>query len=181
LSSTLDLTSKRGLGLWVTGDGSGATMVIRLSRFLPKGRDYVVPINFTGRRWIEIPTGEQGWRAENWGYTSETTKNFDYLYVKHVSIWVGHLPANTTCNILVEDLTALAEVSQPLVNPTITLGGQSVDINGTIATENHFILEPDGTFTVYDEWWNGVYTQQLASALLPSSLASFSIQSASSS
>ncbi|MDF7827075.1 hypothetical protein P4B35_23835, partial [Pontiellaceae bacterium B12227] len=32
LSSTLDLTSKRGLGLWVTGDGSGATMVIRLSR-----------------------------------------------------------------------------------------------------------------------------------------------------
>ncbi|MDF7827107.1 hypothetical protein P4B35_23995, partial [Pontiellaceae bacterium B12227] len=181
LSSTLDLTSKRGLGLWVTGDGSGATMVIRLSRFLPKGRDYVVPINFTGRRWIEIPTGEQGWRAETWGFANETLKYFDYNLVKHVSIWVGHLPANTSCNILVEDLTALAEIQEPLVNPTVTLGEQSLSVNITIPAENHFILEADGTFTVYDEWWNGVYTQQLASALLPSSLASFSIQSASSS
>jgi hypothetical protein len=155
--------------------------VIRLRRGSGQARDYVVPINFTGRRWIEIPTGEQGWRVKNWGWAIATRQTLDYQYISSISIGFGHIPANKSCSVLVEGMTALAETAEALVNPTITLGGQLVSITGTIATENHFILDPNGTFTVYDQLWNVVFTRQLSSRLLPANLTSFRMQSASSS
>jgi hypothetical protein len=75
----------------------------------------------------------------------------------------------------------LAEIHEALVSPAIVLGEQSVPVSGTIDTGNHFILDPDGRFTVYDELWRVVSTEHLGSGLLPTDLASFSIQSGSSS
>ena len=175
----INLTTNRGLGLWVTGDNSGATLVIRLSRG-GGGRDYVVPINFTGRRWIVIPSCEAGWRVSNWGWTWMAGQTIDYQYIDNIKIGIGHIPASTTCSVKVDGLVAMKETAEGLVNPTITLGGQSVNVTGTIASGNNFILEPNGLFTVYTTNWVGVSTQQL-SGLLPASLTSFKMQSASSS
>jgi autotransporter-associated beta strand protein len=179
ISPLRDLSANRGLGLWVTGDNSGATLVLRLQRST-QSRDHVVPINFTGRRWIEIPTGEQGWRVKNWGWALATIHSLDYRYIDSIRIGIGHIPANTNCSVVLDGLVAMKETAEALVNPTITLGGQSVGVSGTIASGNHFILAPSGLFTVYNANWNVVSTQQL-SGLLPASLTSFSMQSASSS
>ena len=178
VSPSLDLAANRGIGLWVTGDGSGANLVIRLTQ--SEARDYVVPLNFTDRRWIEIPFGEAAWRVRDWGWTKSTRKLMDYSRIKSIQIGIGHIPASTSSSVLVEDLTALSETHEALVNPTLTLGGQTVSVNGSIDCENHFILDEDGLFTVYDAHWNALSEQQLA-VLLPSSLTTFKMESASSS
>ncbi|MBL7106335.1 MAG: hypothetical protein ISS77_01845 [Phycisphaerae bacterium] len=180
VSPLLNMENNRGLGFWLTGDGSGATLIIRIYRN-GTARDYAVSINFTGQKWIEIPTGEQAWRVRDWGWALATRKYMDYRYVNQIGIGIGYIPANTICNVALSGLTAMSEIKESMVSPTITLGEQSVNITGTIDTENHFILDPDGTFTIYDELWNVVYTEQLGSGLLPSNLSSFRIQSGSSS
>lgn len=179
ISPNLNLKAHRGIGLWVTGDGSGATLVIRLSKH-GRSRDYVVPINFTDRRWIEIASGEAAWRARDWGWTTTSRKFLDYGNINAIKIGMGHVPANTTCSVLVEGLTALAETPEALVDPVITLGEQSVSVDGSIDTENHFILDESGLFTVYDRNWNALSEQQL-DVLLPTSLTTFKMESASAS
>ena len=58
-SAPLNFTRHQGIGLFVDGDGSGATLVVRLLSG-NVARDYAVPLTFTGKQWIEIPAGEQG-------------------------------------------------------------------------------------------------------------------------
>ena len=179
ISPNLDLRAHRGIGLWVTGDGSGATLVIRLSRGV-SSRDYVVPVNFTGRRWIEIASGEAAWRARDWGWTKTSRKFLDYGNIKAIKVGMGHVPANTTCSVLLEGLTALAETPEALVDPILTLGEQSVSVDGSIDVENHFVLDENGRFTVYDRHWNALSEQQL-NVMLPSDLTTFKMESVSSS
>jgi hypothetical protein len=57
------MSGHRAVGMWPTGDGSGAIYMLRL----PGNRDYPVPINFQGRRYIEIPSGEAYWADAAWG------------------------------------------------------------------------------------------------------------------
>ena len=177
-TGVLDLSGHTGLGMYVTGDGSGATLVVRLKQNL--ARDYTIPINFTGRKWVEIPTGEQGWRLRNWGWSSSTKKTISYNSIKTISIGIGYLPSNTSCSVVIDGLQALDEISEPMVNPTITVGNQSVSVSGTIETGNHFILDQDGGFTIYDEHWN-IISSVFAGSLQPADLATFSMQSTASS
>ena len=137
-------------------------VTIRLARG-GTGRDYVVPIAFTGERWIEIPTGEQGWRVRDWGWTKGTRKSFDYSQVSEVVIGLGHLPPRTSPSVQVRGLTALKEIHSPIVGPRMKLGAQSLSLppDVSIACEHHFILDPDGTFTIYDSNWNRLNQQRL--------------------
>lgn len=47
----VDMTQQRGLGLWVTGDNSGALVLVELGR-----RDYVLPIDFNAAGTSKFPT-----------------------------------------------------------------------------------------------------------------------------
>jgi len=175
----IDLSANRGIGVWVTGDSSGASLVIRINS--GKGRDYVVPINFKGKRWIEIPNGEQGWRVKNWGWTNQTHKTCGFNKVGEVMIGLGHMPPETNSKVVVEGLTALFEEQETFVKPTITLGNKSVQLSSSIDTENHFTLDPDGKFTVYDPSWNVVFREKVENFFLPlSKTTTFEMKSASS-
>jgi len=62
----LDMSDARGIGCTVSGAGSGAVLVISIGEH--HKRDYVVPIDFTGTREIEIPSGEVAWGHAKWGW-----------------------------------------------------------------------------------------------------------------
>lgn len=47
----LDFSNHQGIGMFVDGDGSGGTLVFRVISG-NVGRDYAVPLNFTGRQWV---------------------------------------------------------------------------------------------------------------------------------
>lgn len=145
----VDLSANRTLGMWVEGDASNALLVVQL----PK-RDYVVPINFKGRRYIEIPHGEAAWAEGLWGWRMATWKHADYSKNPDLKIGFGKVPASTQANITVGGIKALKEQATQLVNPVIHCGTQSVKVFGTIQTGQYLEYKGGDTANVYDNNWN---------------------------
>ena len=146
-SLNADLSSRRGLGMWVTGDESGALLLVQVG-----SRDYVVSIDFKGRRYIEIPNGEVSWANGDWGWRMDTKTN-NYAKVHQVKIGFGQLPAHSSATVTVEQLTALGEVSKPLVNPVVNTGIGWIRLHGSVPC-GYFLQYVGGRkATVYDENW----------------------------
>ncbi len=147
-SLAVDMTRRRGLGLWVTGDSSGALLLVQLG-----SRDYVVPIDFTGRRYVEISNGEVSWASSAWGWRMET-KSTDYAKVHRVKIGFGELPPRSQATVKVEQLTALGEIHVALENPVVRVGAGQLRVRGTIP-RGHFLQYTGGDKAVlYDENWH---------------------------
>merc|ERR1712157_513107 len=175
----IDLSSHGGIGLYVEGDNSGATLVIRLST-IQHARDYAIPINFSGRKWIEVPNCEQGWRLRNWSWSAKTKKFCDFRKISEISIGLGYIPANTKANVSIEHLQALEEILEPIENATITVGDHSVALDSVINPYNHFTVHSEGNFTVYDENWN-MLSVEFVGEFLPSDISDFLMESKTSS
>ena len=146
--ANMDLGGRRGIGLRVTGDGSGALLLFAIS-----GRDYVVPIDFTGARDIVIPNGEAAWASGHWGWRMET-KSVDYRRQRSCRLGVARLPAKGRASILVENLQALAEIPTRLENPVIRTGAGSLHVRGVVASGELLTYEGGAFATVFDENWN---------------------------
>ena len=175
-SAPLNFTRHQGVGLFVDGDGSGATLVVR---FISGNvaRDYAVPLTFTGKQWIEIPAGEQGWSVRNWGPTGKgavvwVAMNYDKI--TDVAVGIGYLPANTTSTVTISGLQALSEIAASIVDPKITVGDQTVQAKGTLSTYDQFTLDHDGTFTIYDSAWYFISNCSVG-AFHPTNLTSFAM------
>ncbi len=145
---TVDMTHRRGLGMWVTGDNSGALLLVKLGH-----RDYVVPIDFTGRRYVEIPNGEVSWASSIWGWRMET-KSADYSNVRTVEIGFGQLPAGKNATVKVEQLTALGEIPVALKNPVIHIGSGQLRVQGDIGSGQFLQYTGGDKATLYDENWH---------------------------
>lgn len=142
-----DMTRRRGLGLWVTGDSSGALVLVELG-----SRDYVVPIDFNGRRYVEIPNGKVSWASSAWGWRMET-KSTDYSKVRSVRIGFGELPPHAKATVKVEQLTALGEIPVALQNPVVRVGTGQLRVRGVIASGQFLQYTGGDTAIVYDENW----------------------------
>ena len=154
-NSALDMSDRRGVGLEIDGDGSGATLLIQI-----RGhgvRDYAVPIDFTGRRWIEIPNGEVAWAQDCWGWRMET-KHCNYAKVGVVQLGFGYIPPGTKPSVTVGRLQALAEIPVTLTNPVLTLGTWRVTMKGTVSSGEYLDYQSGDTATVYDANWNPLRT-----------------------
>ena len=176
VTPALDVTKHQGIGMYVDGDGSGATLVVRLV-CKTTARDYAVPLDFTGKQWVEIPSSEQGLRVANWGPVGKggaLWAGINMASCNGVAIGLGYLPANGVSNVTVSGLQALSEISQPLINPKITVGDVTVQAKGTLQAYDHFTLDPEGTFTIYDRAWNTLSNCSVG-AFRPSNLAQFAM------
>lgn len=143
-----DLTSRRGLGMWVTGDRSGALLLVVVG-----SRDYIVPIDFSGRRYIEIPNGEVSWARGDWGWRQETKSN-NYGHVRQVRVGFGQLPPHATATVKVERLTALGDMPLALESPVVHVGNGQLQVRGSIPS-GHFLQYAGGdTATIFDENWH---------------------------
>jgi hypothetical protein len=169
-----DVSKHQGIGMYVVGDGSGATLVVRLVCSTTV-RDYAVPLDFTGKQWVEVPSSEQGLRVTNWGPVGKggaLWAGINMASCNGVAIGLGYLPPSRASNVTVSGLKALSEISEPLINPTITVGDTTVQAKGTLQPYDHFTLDPAGTFTIYDRAWN-VLSNYSVGAFRPSNLAQF--------
>lgn len=144
----VDMSNHRGIGMHVTGDGSGSVLVFQIP-----GRDYVMPVNFKGKRYIEIPNGEAAWANGYWGWRMGT-KRTNYSHVNRLKIGFGFLPPQTKTNVKVEKITALKETPTKLVNPVIRIDRGSLSIDGTIDSGEYVEYKGGDKVTVYDENWN---------------------------
>jgi hypothetical protein len=148
-----NMEKARGLALTVTGDGSGAVLVLQAHCYGP--RDYIVPLDFKGPREIVIPCGEVSWGDARWGWRFET-KGAKYGNLRRMSIGLGHVPPKTTVDISVANLRVLPETPTALTNPVITLGAGTMQITGTIPSESYLWHQGGETLGVYDSNWKKI-------------------------
>lgn len=142
----------RGLAMEITGDGSGAVLVIQLDG---SGiRDYIVTINFSGKKEIIIPNGEVAWVDGNWGYRIRS-KKFDYGEpISLVRMGFGYIPPKTHPQIRIANLRLLQDKPARLFNPVIRVGDGSMQVSGSIQTGDYLKYQGGEHVQVYDENWN---------------------------
>jgi hypothetical protein len=149
---SFDMSRGRGLALDVTGDGSGAVLVITL---VGNGmRDYVVKVDFEGTREVIIPNGEVSWASGHWGYRLNT-KSFDYdSPVKKIHMGFGYIPPKTNPKVRVANLRALGDLATELRDPVIRVGEGSLQVKGSVETGDYLQYQGGNLVGVYDENWN---------------------------
>ena len=149
--ATGHMRGARGVGLTIDGDNSGALLVVRLHA--QGRRDYIVPIDFEGRREIVIPNGEVAWSDSRWGWKI-TTSGMGYGIVSSVSMGFGRVPKETDVDIQVSNLRLLNEVETELVNPEVRVGAGMLQLTGRIGTDQYLWYNGGSTAGVYDRNWN---------------------------
>lgn len=141
----------KGLGVVITGDASNALFVIRVRG---KGsRDYVIPIDFKGKRYIEIADSQVSWSAENWPITS-AWKRWHGDAINTVLAGFASVPPGTKASVLVEDIQLLPEKDSALANPTIHCGSGTISILGVIPSDRHIWYRGGDKAEIYDLNWN---------------------------
>lgn len=141
----------RGLALTVTGDGSGAFLVVQTTK------DYVIPIDFTGRKDMVIPCGEAAWATGRWGLRF-SSKGAGYGPFGRVAIGFGRVPANTSAKVMVENLRVLGEQPSTLKAPVIHAGPGTLAITGEVRSDQYLWYQGGNTVGVYDLNWHLVAT-----------------------
>ena len=147
-SRTINMTARRGVGMWVTGDGSGAVLVFQIP-----GGDYVVPLTFMDRRYIEIPNAQAAWADGAWGWRMGS-KRSHYERVQFLNLGFGYIPPRSNVRGAVEGLTALQEIPTELHNPVMHAGDAKLEVQGAVASGQYLTWEGGPTATVYDSNWN---------------------------
>ena len=148
-----NMENARGIALTVTGDNSGAVLVLQAHSH--GARDYIVVLDFKGPREFVIPCGEVSWSDARWGWRFET-KGSKYGNLHCMSIGLGKVPAKTTVDISVANLRVLPEIPTALINPVITLGTGTLQITGTIPSESYIWYTGGATLGVYDLNWKKI-------------------------
>ena len=145
-----DMERARGIAVSVTGDGSGAILVLQAHCHGP--RDYVIPLDFKGPRDVVIPCGEVSWSDARWGWRFET-KNSKYGPLRRMSLGLGQVPPKTTVNISIANLRLLPETPAVLIDPVISVGAGTLEVTGTIASDSYAWYRGGDTLGVYDANW----------------------------
>ena len=151
--TTGSMLNMRGIGLTVEGDGSGAMLVIQM--FAGGHRDYLVPIDFVGKKDIVIPCGEVSWSDLRWGWRFET-KHMGYGALTKASLGLGMIPKETDVDIKVSNLRLLRELTTELKDPEINIGKGSLQIKGSVNTDHYLWFKGGSSVGVYDLNWNKI-------------------------
>jgi hypothetical protein len=164
------MTAGRGIALEIEGDGSGAIVLLQLHG--RRMRDYVVKVDFKGRRTIEIPSGEAAWADGDWGWRFGS-KKFDYAQIRYVSLGFGMLPPRSSPKIRIIGLRTLCDVPSKLVRPVIRIGSGSLTVDGEIETGCYLRYAGGDTATVHDRNWKKLRTLPVVSdhSLMPTGFA----------
>ena len=161
-ASSFNMSTNRGVALTVVGDNSGADLVFRISASSDgssDNSDYVVPINFSGPKTIEIPNGQVMYYLQNpygfWSDYSTVGGGAGYGGIVSFQVYVGMMPAHTTTTVQISGISAMQEDQLTgLANPILTLNSNSVSISGTIPYNSYLTYSGGATAQVYDQNWH---------------------------
>jgi hypothetical protein len=143
----------RGVALTVTGDGSGAFLVVQVG----PNKDYVVPIDFTGSKDIFIPIGEAARTTNRWGMRYHS-RHSGYGGIGVVSIGFGRVSANTAPKVLIENLRIVGEKPSSIKNPVIHAGAGTLTIEGEVKSDQYLWYQGGDSVGVYDLNWHQLAT-----------------------
>lgn len=159
-SKTVNMSSARGIAMTITGDGSGAILVVSV---VGAGqRDYPVRLDFKGKRDIVIPSGELAFGSADWGWYG-SKYSLQYGSVRQVRLGAAYVPANTSVDVHVENLRIMHEESTSLVNPTLQIGDAVMKIVGRVPSNTYLWYRGGDHVTLHDLNWKQIGQLQIAS------------------
>ena len=148
----LKLQQHRGMGMWVTGDGSNSLLLLRM----PRHRDYVVRLDFTGKRYFEIPNGEAYWVGSDWGGPRRSLSAAYNYQTDWFKLGFGEIPVRRKATVKVEGLKALAETEVTLRNPVIHVGDGTMTIEGEVKSNQQLRYTGGNTVGLHDRNWKKI-------------------------
>lgn len=141
----------QGLRLVVVGDGSGARLVVTLHGH---GRgDFVVPIDFTGRREFLIPTSLAALSRADWGWRWEA-RHFKPGSLHQVELGFGYVPKGVSPRVNIEALELIPAYRTEVNKLSLMLGGAALQVGGPVYTDEYLWYRGGDTVQVYDLNWN---------------------------
>jgi len=128
----LDLSAARSLGLYVRGDGQGASLALTLVDSAGVRARYPVALDYVG------------WRFQ--GFERRGPPSFDWSKVAHLVLELLHIPPEATVAARVERLRAMATLHTPKRMPsvTVTVGRREVDLNVELGPGRVITIDPLG-------------------------------------
>ena len=128
-----DISARRALGVWVHGDGKGELLNFQLKspeHISAAIGEHYLNVDFTGWRYVElIETEGDRWLDYQWPYGwaySIFRESVDFAGIQNLRIWVNNLPANGGISCHLSAVKALPLMPTRLINPSITLGRQTI-------------------------------------------------------
>jgi len=149
----VDLIGHRGIGIEIEGDGSGALVAVQLEGH--GSRDYVIPIDFEGTKFIEVPNGEVAWSRADWGWRMRT-KHMDYTSVAQCRIGLGMIPGKTSASVRIHRLVALSQQAAALENPCVRINESCLQVDGHVSSGHYLVYRGGDEVKVYDPDWHFV-------------------------
>ncbi len=154
LDSTKDLRQHRALGAWVEGDGSGAYLhfVIEDSGRWSV-RDYYVRLDFTGRRYVEMPESAGG-EVYDFAFPYSNywaIRNIDFKAISRVYVFLSGVKPRGNVVARFSRLEALHETPAPLRNPGVRINGESMTFPATLESDWYMEYAGSGKARVFDE------------------------------
>ncbi len=156
-SPPLDISERPALGVWVYGDGKGEVLNFQLTcpaHVVAGVGDHYVDVDFTGWRYFELLELEAE-RADRWQWPYSANvyavyrENTDCERVERLSVWYNGIPRGEQVQCLLSPIRALPTVETALVEPTISVGGETLVFPVELETGGY--LEYDGErAVVYD-------------------------------
>jgi hypothetical protein len=160
-----DTGGKRGIGVWIRGDGRGETVNIRLRSDLWVGHaiaDHFMKVDFTGWRYYSFYESQNGemdvadWPRTELEYTVyEDVKRFYASYTNAVDYGKIHYLDILTSgkgeyDLRMRPIVALPHREQVLVNPSVVINGKKVTFLTELRSGMYLECSPEGDCRVYD-------------------------------
>jgi hypothetical protein len=134
----LDLSKNQGLGVWIKGDGNGELLNIRLEspKHLSHGArgDHFVKIDFEGWKYfelIEIESSEFSnyiWPDSGFYVYDSYRHTLQFNNIDKIQLWYNNLPSGKESRCILSSIKALPLVTAVILNPTITVNGESLTL-----------------------------------------------------
>lgn len=170
LPAPVDMTRK-GLGVWVHGDGRGAVLNIQLrnaDNVTPGVAEHYIVLDFIGWRYCEIvePENERlslySWpyagRRDEWernpglAFTS-AYKTYHpwvvYSQIHAVSVWLNEIPAGGEVECRIGSIAPIPLADATVERPSISVGDRTLTFPVELTSGQYLELGPDGDATVY--------------------------------
>lgn len=143
-SAKLDLSRHRALGLWIKGDGSGATLNVQLERTPQSYLHFYQPIDFAGWRYCELGEPEGDRVMDYFTYEKHAMHDLKPDGFGGVTLMILNPPRGRNVDLGIGRIEALRETGGQLVNPRIVVGGAAMEL--PVALEPEQYLETG-------DWW----------------------------
>jgi hypothetical protein len=147
---SLDLSSNRGIGFWIRGDGKGEVLNVQLREGggeIERLCDHYVVVDFEGWRYQEIPEPEGDRIFEYFKHTEDyytmAAHGFNYSRVTSVILRIMKIPPRGSVDLHLSDIKALREKPLPLRNPSIILGGKGLRFPAELLPDQCLVYRPE--------------------------------------